>query len=68
MYENKSSKDKLGGSTEADVTGGMFGKIAELIPAAEQGIPVVIVNATEPDRVCKALKGETVKGTVIKKV
>ena len=60
-------KGKLGGSTAADVTGGMVGKIAELVSAVEQGIPVAIVNAAKPNRVYKALMGEAVEGTVIEK-
>jgi isopentenyl phosphate kinase len=45
----------------------MFGKMAELIPAVEQSIPVKIVNATEPRNVWRALQGEKVKGTIIEK-
>ena len=60
-------KGKLGGSTAADVTGGMLGKIAELVPAVAQGIPVAIVNAAKPNRVYKALMGDAVEGTVIEK-
>jgi isopentenyl phosphate kinase len=58
---------KLGGSSACDVTGGMSNKIAELIPAIEQGIPVLIVNASKPKYIYKALKGEKVKGTLIEK-
>jgi isopentenyl phosphate kinase len=50
-----------------DVTGGMFGKIAELIPAIEKKIPVTIVNAAKPNNIYKALKGEKVEGTLIEK-
>ncbi len=50
-----------------DVTGGMQGKIAELVPAVEKGITVVIVNACKPQRVCKDLRGEEVIGTIIRK-
>jgi isopentenyl phosphate kinase len=67
LSELEKVKGKLGGSTAADVTGGMVGKIAELVPAVEQGIPVVIVNAAKPNRVYKALMGEAVEGTVIEK-
>ena len=58
---------KLGISIANDVTGGMGGKIRELIPVVEQGIPVAIVNAAKPNRVYKALMGEAVEGTVIEK-
>jgi isopentenyl phosphate kinase len=45
----------------------MQGKIAELVPAVEKGITVTIVNACKPQRVCKALRGEEVTGTIIRK-
>ncbi|UCF45173.1 MAG: isopentenyl phosphate kinase family protein [Candidatus Bathyarchaeota archaeon] len=67
LEELKKIKGRLGKSTAADVTGGMLGKIAELIPAIEEGIPVAIVNATKPNRTYKALIGDMVEGTVIEK-
>jgi isopentenyl phosphate kinase len=67
LAELKRLQGELGKSTACDVTGGMFGKIAELMPAIEQGIPVKMVNATEPSYIYKALKGEKVKGTIIEK-
>jgi isopentenyl phosphate kinase len=33
----------------------------------EQGIPVAIVNAAKPNRIYKALMGDSVEGTVIEK-
>jgi len=51
----------------ADVTGGMLGKIRELIPSIEKGINALIVNAAKPKNVYKALKGEKIKGTFIEK-
>lgn len=50
-----------------DVTGGMLGKIAELMPSIEKGITALIVNATKPKNVFKALKGEKVIGTLVEK-
>ncbi len=67
LNELKKVHGRLGGSNVCDVTGGMFNKIAELIPAVEHGIPVLIVNATKPKYIYKALKGEKVKGTLIEK-
>jgi isopentenyl phosphate kinase len=67
LSELEKVKENLGGSTATDVTGGMIGKITELVPAVEQGIPVAIVNAAKPNRVYKALMGEAVEGTVIEK-
>lgn len=50
-----------------DVTGGMLGKILELIPAVSADIPTIIVNAAKEDNVYKALRGEKVVGTLIEK-
>ena len=67
LKELKDIQGKLGRSTTADVTGGMSGKINELLPAVELGIPVEIVNASKPGRVYKALTGEKTDGTLIEK-
>ncbi|MGB8781293.1 MAG: isopentenyl phosphate kinase [Candidatus Bathyarchaeia archaeon] len=67
LEELKGLQGKLGKATTCDVTGGMFGKMAELIPAVELNIPVTVVNASKPRYVYKALEGEAVKGTVIEK-
>jgi len=58
---------KLGTSLAKDVTGGMSGKISELLPAVEKGIPVSIVNGAKTNRVYRALAGEKVEGTLIEK-
>ncbi len=50
-----------------DVTGGMLGKVLELMQAVEKGIHVIVVNAAKPSNVYKALKGERVVGTVIER-
>jgi isopentenyl phosphate kinase len=63
----KNLEPLIEGSKVTDVTGGMFGKMFELKPAVEHGIQAIIVNATEPNRVYKALKGEKVVGTVIER-
>jgi len=65
LEELKSEKHQIEGSQSTDVTGGMLGKIRELVPALEKDIETLIVNAKKPMRVCKALKGEQVVGTVI---
>jgi isopentenyl phosphate kinase len=67
LKELKKLQSKIDKPKAHDVTGGMFGKIAELIPAIEKGIPTLIVNAREPNYIYKALKGEKVKGTLIEK-
>ncbi|MCW4044024.1 MAG: isopentenyl phosphate kinase [Candidatus Bathyarchaeota archaeon] len=67
LQELRAFDGKLDKSTAADVTGGMLGKVTELIPAVEQGIPVAIVNASKPNRVYRALVGEKVEGTLIEK-
>ncbi|UCE16123.1 MAG: amino acid kinase, partial [Candidatus Bathyarchaeota archaeon] len=58
---------EIGGIRVPDVTGGMFGKVLELMPAIEKEIPVIIVNAVKPGNVYKALKDEKVVGTVIQR-
>jgi isopentenyl phosphate kinase len=67
LEELKKIEEKLGESVGTDVTGGMRGKIAELIPAIQQGIPVAVVNATKANNIYRALVGEKVEGTVIEK-
>ena len=66
LQELKNMQHKIRGATVTDVTGGMVGKISELIPAVEVGISVLIVNASKPDNVYKALKGQMVIGTLVK--
>jgi isopentenyl phosphate kinase len=67
LEELKSLKHKIEGSKATDVTGGMLGKMLEVKLAIEHDIETVIVNATKPLRVYKALKGEKVVGTIIEK-
>lgn len=62
----KSMRKEIKKPKMLDVTGGMFGKVLELIPAVEHGVHVTIMNALEPDNIYKALKGEVV-GTLIEK-
>lgn len=73
MYERLSLRElssiqgKLDRSSPHDVTGGMAGKISELILAIEAGISVLIVNASKPGNVYSALQGKAVTGTLIEK-
>ncbi len=67
LEELKSLKHKIGRSQLSDVTGGMLGKIRELIPAIEHNIPALIVNANKPQLVYKVLKGRKTVGTIIEK-
>lgn len=48
-----------------DVTGGMAGKITELLGLAEQGVEVEVVNATRPRVLKRAALGERGLGTRI---
>jgi isopentenyl phosphate kinase len=61
----KISQLTIGDSISDDVTGGMAGKIAELIPAIEKGCEVNLINGLHVNRLFKALKGMDVKGTTI---
>jgi isopentenyl phosphate kinase len=67
LTELKALQNQLCKPKSCDVTGGMLGKITELLPAIEHGIPVTIVNATRPNYIYEALKGENVEGTLIEK-
>ncbi len=67
LEELKKIQDKLGKSAGTDVTGGMAGKIAELIPAIEQGVHVTITGATKALSINRALLGKDVLGTEIEK-
>jgi isopentenyl phosphate kinase len=57
--------DTLEGTTNVDVTGGMVGKIKELLYLADLGIESKIINAEVKDNIFKVLEDENVKGTVI---
>jgi len=67
LRELKNMQQGLERAKTPDVTGGMFGKIGELVPAVERGVSAFIVNAAKPNNVYKALKGEGVVGTLIEK-
>ncbi len=54
-------------SKVTDVTGGMLGKVAELVPVAQAGIPILMTNARKKDNIRKALMGENVVGTLIRR-
>jgi len=65
LEELKSLEYNIEGSKATDVTGGMLGKMREVILAIEHGIKTVIVNATLSGTVYKSLTEKKVKGTVI---
>ncbi len=67
LHELKQIQKQMKGASVTDVTGGMLGKIVELTSAIEKGIPVLVVNATKPKNIYKALNGERVIGTCIQK-
>jgi isopentenyl phosphate kinase len=57
--------DTLEGTTNVDVTGGMVGKIKELLYLADLGIESKIINAEVKDNIFNVLQNKDVKGTVI---
>lgn len=57
----------LEGAQTVDVTGGMAGKLQELLELAKRGIESEIINAGTEGVLLDALKGEKVKGTIITK-
>lgn len=58
---------ETGEETNTDVTGGMGGKVIELLELLELGIESEIINANTEGNIRKALNGENVTGTRIKK-
>ncbi|MDR1993114.1 MAG: isopentenyl phosphate kinase family protein [Nitrososphaerota archaeon] len=67
LKELKELQPKLGKAQGTDVTGGMAGKIAELIPAVEAGIHITVTGATKRLSIYRALTDQSVLGTEIKK-
>ncbi len=68
FFERFSSLEDLNtfeGTTNVDVTGGMVGKIKELLFLADLGIESKIINAEVEDNIFKVLENEEVKGTII---
>jgi isopentenyl phosphate kinase len=50
----------IGGSADVDVTGGMRGKLLELLDLADLGIDSIIFNAGIEGNITRALNGESV--------
>jgi isopentenyl phosphate kinase len=67
LKELKDLQPKLGKAAGTDVTGGMAGKMAELIPAIEAGIHVTVTGATKRLSIYRALTDQSVLGTEIEK-
>lgn len=58
--------EEFDSTTNIDVTGGMIGKIKELLELANIGIESKIIDANEPKSILNALESKKVKGTIIK--
>lgn len=69
LLEMVSSADQIEtGETETvDVTGGMGGKVNELLSLAGKGIESEIINANHTEQIKKAINGEKIIGTLIKR-
>jgi isopentenyl phosphate kinase len=67
LAELRAIQPKLGKAQGKDVTGGMAGKIAALIPAVEKGIHVTVTGATKGLSIYRALTDQSVLGTEIEK-
>lgn len=59
--------ESLESTTNVDVTGGMVGKVKELLELANLGIESEIIDANEVNAISKSLQGMKVKGTKISK-
>jgi isopentenyl phosphate kinase len=51
-------------TTEGDVTGGMKGKVEELVELTKSGVSALVINAAVEDRVKNALLGKRTIGTL----
>jgi isopentenyl phosphate kinase len=67
LQELRALLHNIGGAQVDDVTGGMIGKVSELIPAVEAGAQTFILSAAKEGNVYKALKKEEVGGTLIER-
>lgn len=70
LIENVSSIDDIAqveSTTNIDVTGGMIGKVKELLELADYGVDSEIVNANKPGIIAASLQNKKVKGTRISK-
>jgi len=56
---------KAGPANMPDASGGMRGKLTEILPAVKAGIDVAIINLNKPQRLQRAIAGKPVKGTTI---
>jgi len=56
---------KAGPANAPDVSGGMRGKLNEILPAVKAGIKVTIINLNNPQRLARAIAGKPVRGTTI---
>jgi isopentenyl phosphate kinase len=65
MAELQEWAEKAGPANVPDASGGMRGKLAEILPAVRAGIRVIIINLNNPQRLQRAITGKPVKGTTI---
>jgi isopentenyl phosphate kinase len=56
---------KAGPANAPDASGGMRGKLNEILPAVRAGIKIVIINLNKPQRLQGAMAGKHVEGTTI---
>ncbi|MCD1293888.1 uridylate kinase [Methanocella sp. CWC-04] len=62
----ESVRGMLSGSSGVDVTGGMYGKIMELMELANAGIPSQVFNAEKEGNIARFLNGGVCEGTSIR--
>jgi isopentenyl phosphate kinase len=58
-------EEAIGGSTGVDVTGGMKGKLLELLHLADKGTNSIIFNAGKKGNITRALRGESIGTAVV---
>lgn len=67
VVTSKSDLELLDNTQNVDVTGGMGGKLEELLELANIGVESEIINATHDNNIKNALNGEKGIGTLIRK-
>jgi isopentenyl phosphate kinase len=65
ILTNLNQIKELESTNNIDVTGGMVGKVNELLELAHLGIDSEIINANTPNTIANALQSKNIKGTKI---
>ena len=67
IHHDTNLKEEVGGSEGIDVTGGMRFKVQQSQELAKEGIETWIIDGTREGELIRAVRGDSVHGTVIRK-